>query len=224
MSVFPSQPILYIHVHILFSSDQHKKDIGSTCHDYTAQKTYKTSFPSMASVIPDQRLSHHLLSQCINLVHSFPPTSNISLNLQFGSFLFNFSHNPSNHIHLINNTSSHKKKRIKAPSDRRRDKLRKSKCALNDSQGTLAPAPGPPGTTSPALGPPGTTASAPGHPGTTAPAPGPPGTTAPATGPPGMSASAPGPQGTFALAPGPPGTSAPAQGPPGMSVCFEWDY
>jgi len=90
--------------------------------------------------------------------------------------------------------------RIRAPSDRRRDKLRKSKCALNDSQGTLAPAPVPPGMTAPAPGPPGTTA----------PAPGPPGTTAPATGPPGTSASAPGPQGTLTFAPG---TSAPAQGP-----------
>ena len=88
---------------------------------YCTKKTYITSFPSMASVIPDQRLSHHLLPQCINLVHSFTPTSNISLNLQFGSFLFNFSHNPSDHIHLINNTSSHKKKRIRAPSDRRRE-------------------------------------------------------------------------------------------------------
>jgi len=179
----------------------------------------------MAPVITNPRTCQHLLSKCMDFVHSFPPTSNISLNLQFGSFRFDFSHNPSSHADI----SLPKKIRVRAPSDRRRNKLRRTKYALDhvptapgasfpdfDISGMSAPAQGPPGTSAPSPGPPGTIALAPGPPGTSARAPGPPAMITPAPGPPGTSAFAPGPPGTSARAPGPPGTSARAPGPPGM--------
>ena len=181
----------------------------------------------MAPVITDPRTCQHVLSKCMDFVHSFPPTSNISLNLQFGSFRFDFSHNPSSHADI----SLPKKIRVRAPSDRRRNKLRRTKYALDhvptapgasfpdfDISGMSAPAQGPPGTSAPSPGPPGTIALAPGPPGTSARAPGPPGMITPAPGPPGTSAFAPGPPGTSACAPGLPGTTGHAPDPPKTSA------
>ena len=205
-------------VHILFSPYQHV-----TAKLYKQRSKLETCNP----VITDPRTCQQLLSKCMDFVHSFPPTSNISLNLQFGSFRFDFSHNPSSHADL----SLPKKIRVRAPSDRRRNKLRRTKYALDHVPtapgasfpdfgipGMSAPAPGPPGTSAPAPGPPGTIALAPGPPGTSARAPGPPGMITPAPGPPGTSAFAPGPPGTSACAPGLPGTTGHAPDPPKTSA------
>ena len=123
-------------------------------------------------------------------------------------------------------------------SDRRRNKLRRKKCALNhEPLGMFVPDPGPPGTSAPAPAPPPSMSArgpgprrtiaslppTPGLPGMSAPAPGPPWNVCYNSKPPrnirfrsrspGTVKPTPGPQGTFGPVPGPTGTSAPGPTP-----------
>ena len=75
------------------------------CFEYVA--VLKASMQHVRGTTHFSRQNHHHLTFFSKhqleikwhwgvLLLSFPPTSNISLNLQFGSFLFNFSYNPRN--------------------------------------------------------------------------------------------------------------------------------
>ena len=137
----------------------------------------------MAPVITDQRTCQHLLSKFM--------TSNITLNLQFGSFLSIF---PTT---LLAMQIYPEKIRGRALSDMRRNKFGEQ----NMPSSIMYPRPAPvaslhafglPGVSAPDPGSPGTSATAPGSLGTSALAPGPPGTSVCAPSPPGMSSSAPG--------------------------------
>ena len=138
-----------------------------------------------------------LFRECLGfsrILSSQGPGVTVKLEIKLADDSFSF------HLRTPELAAQEKKKRKRAPSDRRRDQFRR--------RGTPAP------------GPPGTSAIAPGPPGTGAPAPGPPGTGDPAPGPPGTGNYAPGPPGTGAPAPGPPGTGAPAPGPATKTSCL----